>query len=263
MNDIHAFSTKAVTKKARPNLGRLARRLGAIAVFSALSLNTAVAAPLDLAAFAERLPEQGEVHLLLFNGEQSDGAMRLGWRREGAALQLFDRTQMPSAEVFEAYQASLDATSLQAQSVSIQFYSGLNTMHIDYDRVRDPAVLKRQISHPTSGSRQSDIALEMAPGTLLRAMSFVLPLVDTSPVGETISYVWFAPMAANPLQEVSLHVKEGGLVDSPEGAIEALRYELRGASPENDIYVSKETPRRLLKIDVLGTALQFRLPTSP
>ncbi|MBD8528214.1 hypothetical protein [Pseudomarimonas arenosa] len=239
---------------------KLTLALGAAAI---LAVGKVSAAPLDLESLAARLPDMGEIHLHMFKAEQADGYMRLGWKQDGQELHVFDRTMMPSAEIYEAFNARLDAASLQPKQVEIEFHSGLQTLKVDYRSASGNGVLSRELLSPVAEPKRSEAELELAPGVLLRAFSFLLPLVDDSAVGDTIEYTWFEPMSREPTAAVRLHVAEGGPVQAGDSALDTLRYELRGSSPENDIYVSKQTPRKVLRIDVLGTDLQFRAPATP
>lgn len=203
---------------------------------------------------AAALPETGEIHLALYNDGERDGFMRLGWRKAGDAIELYDRTMMPSGEVYESMRAELSATDLAPRSVEILFYQGPAILRIDagFDGARVTG--SRTVEQPQQGSRSQPLDLD-APNVLFRGTSFILPLVLPD-AGEPVTYDWYAALA-NAVGSVSLTAVDGGTIETPAGSFDTIRYELRGGSPENDIYVTRGPERRVVRIDVLGMPMQF------
>ena len=48
----------------------------------------------------DALGDPGEVHLILLNGGERDGFMRLGWFEQNGQIHIYDRTMMPSLEIY-------------------------------------------------------------------------------------------------------------------------------------------------------------------
>lgn len=210
----------------------------------------------DVARLAPLLPEQGEVHLGLFNGESADGFMRLGWLRDPEGLRLYDRTMMPSQEIYETMEARLALADWAPKNVRIRFHQGSAVLRIDARFENRVISGNRSVEQPGQPDRETPIAHDMEGDTLLRATAFLLPLVADTTEGAELAFPWYGPLG-DALQEVTLTARETAVIDTPAGAFEAIRFELRGGSPENDIFVTREAPRRIVRIDVLGQPLRF------
>ena len=264
------FHLRSPPARRRPVLGTGTRKLASsflalcLGVVSLVSISYSPRAlALDLQQIARRLPAQGEIHLLMFNADQPDGFMRLGWSKSADNFELFDRTMLPSAEVYETYSASLSPDNLHPKRVDIALHVGVRTHQIRLRIGAEQGELRRRALAPGVATRQSTEMVPVTEGTVLRALSFLIPLVDRSSPGETLEYTWLEPLSPQPLAKVSLRVMEGGNQETPAGEVDTLKYELRGAEPANDIFVSKREPRQIVRIDVLGSALNFRLPPAP
>ena len=213
-------------------------------------------AEFDAAAAASALPDQGEFHLAMFNNDEPDGFMRLGWHRAGEQLIVYDRTMMPSAEVYETYAALMSAVDFEPQSVAIRFHQGTATLNIEASFADGQISGERSVERIAQPIESTDFTMAGEEGTVLRVISFLLPLVlDTAP-GQAISYEWFSPLAGQ-ISTVTLTSSDGGEVVTPAGTFDTTRWELRGASPENDIYVARGESQRIVRIDVLGQPLKF------
>ena len=211
---------------------------------------------------ASRLSEAGEYHLALFNGETEDGYMRLGWYRSGDELVLYDRTMMPSAEVYETLRASMGAGDLSPRSVNIRFHQGTTTLLIDAGFDSEGVSGHRVVERIGNEPDKQEISAPVPDGALLRAITFVLPLVLDPEPGQVISYDWYAPLSGQ-VQSVTLTSESGGTIETPAGSFNTTRWALRGGFPENDIYVWYEGQPRVVRIDVIGQPLRFLAVKAP
>ncbi|NKB89467.1 MAG: hypothetical protein GKS06_14720 [Acidobacteria bacterium] len=236
--------------------------LVALGVCAALTVHAFSAAPVApwRTTAAAALPDSGLIHLGLFNSGEPDGFMRLGWHKRGDAIELFDRTMMPSLEIYETMEIELSAADLAPRTMAIRFHQGLTKMATDVTFEASRAVGTRSLATPGAAvdSRPVDIAL--TSGTLARAVSFILPLLMGDSIPANLEYVWYGLPG---LQTVSLRAAGVATVDTPAGTFETTRYELRGGSPENDIYVSTGPTPRVVRIDVLNEPLQFLAMAAP
>lgn len=210
----------------------------------------------SMAHLAAKLPQSGEIYLGLFNQEQPDGFMRLGWHHDGSDLLIYDRTMMPSMEIFETMEAAVSAKDFTPDSVSIRFHRGSAIMQIDTRLESSEVKGERQVRRPGEPADVNPVELGVPDAVMLRAVTFLLPLVMNQEPGTSLAYDWYAPMG-NAVQSVTLTARDGGAVETPAGSFDTVRYELRGGSPENDIYVSRGPDPRIVRIDVLGQPLQF------
>jgi len=217
--------------------------------------------PGEMTQLAGKLPGSGEVHLAMYNQEEPDGFMRLGWYREGEDLVLYDRTMMPSMEIYESMEARVSQDDFAPRSVSIQFHRGSAIMRIDAVLEENHVVGERAVERPGVATDTTPIELATPESTMLRAVTFLLPLLMGQEPNTALAYHWYAPLG-NAVQSVSLTATDGGTVETPAGAFDTVRYELRGGTPENDIYVSRGAEPRIVRIDVLGQPLQFLAPAT-
>lgn len=206
------------------------------------------------AAAAAALPESGQIHLGLFNNGERDGFMRLGWHRQGDAIEVFDRSMMPSLEIYETMEITLSAADLAPRSMSIRFHQGSTVMRTDLQFEAGKVVGSRSLSSPGAPTDTRPVDVDTPAGTLARAVSFILPLLMGHAVPANVDYTWYGMPG---LQAVSLRAADTVTVDTPAGSFEATRFELRGGSPENDIYVSVGDSPQVVRIDVLNEPLQF------
>lgn len=243
------------------NTLRLAISAATIAAILAMT-SPAVLAEWKAAQAAGKLPESGEYQLGLFNGDAADGFMRLGWYRDGDDLVVYDRTMMPSAEVYETLHATMSANDLTPKSVVIRFHQGTAILNIDAKlgdgKISGGRTVER-IAHP---AERSEIDTDLPEGALLRAVTFILPLVLGTEAGQEISYDWYGPLSGQ-VEQVTLSSSDGGEVETPAGVYATTRWELRGGMPENDIYVTRGENPQIVRIDVLGQPLQFLKTPNP
>jgi len=210
----------------------------------------------DASAAAQRLGDSGEIHLGLFNGEAADGFMRLGWNRNGDELVLYDRTMMPSGEIYETMEATMSANDLAPKAVAIRFHQGTAILNINANLGDGEMTGVRLVERTGQTVEQKEMAAELPPGTLLRAVTFVLPLVLGTSPGQEIAYPWFGPLGGQ-VESVTLTSSDGGEIETPAGTFTTTRWALRGGTPENDIYVTRGDNPRIVRIDVVGQPLRF------
>ena len=210
----------------------------------------------DAVTAAGQLASSGEIHLRMYNEERADGFMRLGWYREGNDLVLYDRTMMLSGEVYETMQARMSALDFTPSSVLIRFHQGTGVLNINVAFENGQASGLRVVERPGRESEAREMRVSVQPGTLLRALTFVLPLVLDPAPGQEISYPWLAPLGGE-VATVTLSSSDGGEIETPAGTFDTTLWQLRGGTPENDIYVSRGENPRIVRIDVLEQPLRF------
>mgnify|MGYP001357910239 CR=1 FL=1 len=207
---------------------------------------------------AARLPDTGELHMrLMFNGAE-DGFMRLGWQRRYGTIHVYDRSMLASGELYETMTVDMRDGDFYPVSASIRFHQQAAIMTVDTEISEGRATGLRALLVPLQGEQEAPVDLDIPDGTLPRAATFILAPYLALSAGDAVSYDWYAPMA-NAVATVTVTAFEGGAVDTPAGRYEeTLRLELRGASPENDIYVSDG---EIVRIDIVGQDMSFlRLP---
>ncbi len=215
----------------------------------------------DLASeIAEALPDSGEIHLGMYTAGKRDGHMRLGWRRSDDGILIYDRTMLPSAEVFETMRVELTPT-LEMSTVSVVFHQGTAVMSVELKAAENKISGKRSVQ-TLEGKSDTDVTVDLKPGTLARPLTFIWPSVIDRKAGDEVRYQWYG-LLQNQKADITVSVTDGGTVETPAGSFETLRYEVRGGAPDNDIFVSRGADRRIVRIDVLGSPIQFLALPSP
>ncbi|WP_299321338.1 hypothetical protein [Parasphingopyxis sp.] len=203
---------------------------------------------------AAALPERGEFFLGLFNDGERDGFMRLGWIKQEDGVILYDRTMMPSTEVYETLAFNL-APDLQFETIHLEFHRGTSYMNLDLEFADGRATGNRVIL------RLEDVEVQpvdeaIPEGTLPRPIAFIMPLVMGEEEGVQESFHWYGPLG-NAFADVTVTAYPGGMIDTPAGRFDTVRYEIRGGTPDNDVYVTRGDDRRVVRIDVIGQDVQF------
>lgn len=83
-------------------------------------------------------------------------------------------------------------------------------------------------------------------------MPLVLPETD----GSETAFRWYGPLG-NAFADVTITARPGGMIETPAGSFDTIRYEIRGGTPDNDVYVTRGEERRVVRIDVIGQDMQF------
>lgn len=230
-------------------------KTGTMAVCAALALSAQAGAQDDWRAeAAARLPDTGEMNLQFINAGEVDGYMRLGWRRNGDRIEMFDRTMMMSADIFESMTAAMRDGDFAPLETLILWHQESAVMTLDTLASDGQVTGTQSVLRPLSGEQSAPVALDLPDGTMPRAATFVLaPFMGLEP-GESVTYDWYAVMASS-VATVTVTAFEGGAVETPAGVyVDTLRLEVRGTQPENDIYVSGG---EVVRIDVVGRDMTF------
>lgn len=205
------------------------------------------------------LPPVGEMHLQLINNDQADGFMRLGWARddENGTIRFYDRTMMASLEIYETMGGSIHADTLAPIDVAIRFHQQSAILSIEASAQDGVMIGGRTLTQPFVGQQSAEINTPISDGMVMRAAVFFLSQTLPLDAGDSIGFDWFSSLAGEP-GTVTITAFDGGRIDTIAGAFDTLRLELRGASPENDIYVTdNDGLRQVVRIDVVGQPMRF------
>ncbi len=203
---------------------------------------------------ASALADRGEFFLGLFNGGERDGFMRLGWIKTEDGVILYDRTMMPSAEVYETLAFNL-TPSLEFDTVHLEFHRGTTYMNLDLE-FADGRMTGNRVILRLEDVETHPVDAEVPAGTLPRPVAFLMPLVMGEAEGTAESFHWYGPLG-NAFADVTVTAYPGGEISTPAGDFDTIRYEIRGGLPDNDVYVTRGDNRRVVRIDVVGQDMQF------
>ncbi|GJL97009.1 MAG: hypothetical protein DHS20C06_08260 [Hyphobacterium sp.] len=212
------------------------------------------------------LPPSGELHLQFIVADEADGFMRLGWTRNEAegTLEFYDRTMWGAQEIYETMEGAIDAETLAPLNVSVRFHHGNTIMSVDASALDGHMVGARNMMQPNGGTQSADINVPISDGMVMRAAVFLLAQTLPLDVGESVSFDWFASMGGN-AGTVSITAAEAVTIEAGATIYDTIRLELRGESPENDIFVTDTAGiRQVVRINVLGQPMHFEaFPASP
>jgi hypothetical protein len=204
---------------------------------------------------ADETLAQGAMHLgLFFNGER-DGFMRFGWSVEGDELTIWDRSLWSSAEVYESYHGEIALADFAPREVAVTLYQQAGILTVDAAFQPGRATGEMAIEHPDRAPSSQAVDAELPDGAVLRATLFLIAATTPLELGEQVALSWYASLGGA-VAEVTLSAVEEVEVETPAGLFRTRRLELRGGSPNNDIFVDIQTGR-IVRIDVVGVDMRF------
>lgn len=231
-----------------------------IAISFAIGLSVPALAQDDWRSQAvDALPPIGEMHLQFLVNDQPDGFMRMGWIKdeEAGVLVFYDRTMFASQEIYETLGGSMDLATLTPIDIAIRFHQ--QSAILSVEGAVENGVMRggRAIVTPGQPQQAEGMEVPLTDGMIMRGAVFFLAQSLPLDIGESISFDWFAPLAGS-ASTVTITAAEGGEITTIAGTFETIRLEIRGGSPDNDIYVtSNDGLRQIVRIDVVGQPMRF------
>lgn len=174
---------------------------------------------------------------------------------------------LTETSVLEQYQVNaVNQTTLAADGLQPLAFRGTGTMFgrpVDIDvRWQDQKVTGKSLFPRAQGQPQGAIAIdrEWPGGTLERTSVFFL--VNAMPVAERKkwSFRWYNTYDDS-LTEIDAAVTGSEEVTVPAGTFDTWRVELRGGQPSQVVYIAKQEPRQMVRIEVVDSPWTYeRLP---
>lgn len=191
--------------------------------------------------------------MVLINDGVEAGGMSYGWTKKGDTYVIADRSEM-QPDILETAKGVIDANTLLPKSIVIDFALSGGTMDFDLawegDHRTGTIVTNRNGEEKT---HTIDTKEESAPIRL--AVVGMVAAFDIDDTFET-SLPWFNTLA-NKTETITLKTIGTETVEAPAGIFETYKVAVRGGNPENNVYVTKSLPRKIVKIDVLGRPMYF------
>lgn len=182
--------------------------------------------------------------------------------RRADSLVYIEETVIAAAGLRQKTSVRLDPSSLRVLSVERTGSAGGQALdgRVDYrgDRVRG----RVQVPDPRAGTpRVVELDTSLAAGTVDE--SAFQPLVAALPLTEGAAFSLQVFEAAEKRTR-TLSVRVAGTTDLtvPAGSFSAYKVEVSGTPQPFVFYVSREPPRRLVKIEIVGQPLTFELAAS-
>ena len=183
------------------------------------------------------------------------GAMEYGWTRIGDRYLVEYRTHM-APNILETASALIDGHTYLPHNVAIKYTRGDNLMNVDLrwvDGVRQGQIMRRNLGEDERVDEihhadDNDAPLRMSVFGLVTA----LPLKDRF----AAKLNWYNAIE-NRTEQIDVRTNGRARVKVPAGVYDTYRVEVRGASPENIMYVSMKKPRQIIRVDMLGRDTYF------
>jgi hypothetical protein len=128
--------------------------------------------------------------------------------------------------------------------------------HLTYaaGRVKGRSVTPQQSGTPTTTDLDTTVVAGTYDDNALSTIATALPLT----AGQTFNLTVFES-GKNRSSIMQIKVSDGGAVTVPAGTFQTLRLEISGGQVPIVLSVAKDTPRRIVKIEVVGAPLMFEL----
>ena len=194
-----------------------------------------------------------EMKLVLMNEGKEAGRMVYAWRKEGDTYVINDLTEM-KPNIFETAVGVIDAKTFQPLSMDIDFAIGAAKMIVDLDWDGDHVTGTRTISRPEQVDKvtKSDAKVTAPLRLSIFGLISALPLRE----GYEVSLPWYNVMGGVQ-EDIRLVTVGSEIIETPAGTFDTFKVEIKGATPENIVYVTKSLPHKTVRIDVVGQPMMF------
>ena len=175
------------------------------------------------------------------------------------ALTYTEETQIPAVGLAQRTTVVLDPRTLAVRSVEQTGSGAGQAMETHLRYVAGRVSGRAQTPDPRAGSpKVVDVDTVLAEGTT--DINAFQPLVAALALAEGAEFAVKAFEAAeNAVRSLSVKVTETADITVPAGTFSVFRVEVSGAAQPFVFYVTRESPRRLVKIEVVGQPLGFEL----
>ncbi len=242
---------------------RLYDRLKAIAPVRIEDLDGHPLAPADLMAKAGPLPldaaqlvARSDSFVVLLQGKPF-GARTTTVRRSADSL-VFDETFILGAAGKQQLTVVLDPTDLSVKRVDQTGTAGgqPNEVHLAYSagRVKGTAVVPQQSGTPQTLAIDTTIPAATYDDHAIEVIVPALPLASGKSFGVNV----FSSGDAS-AKVITVKVVGEDSVTVPAGTFRVFKVEVSGGETPALLYVSRDAPRRIVKLGIVGTPLVFEL----
>ncbi len=192
-----------------------------------------------------------------FHQGEVAGSMKLSTEFKDDKLIVSDTTIVPKFDIEETATAVLNAKSLDHESLTMTGH--FSTFTVDVSLNYGPSRLKGYSIFPRSREDFGELEIdhELPKGAIARVVLFALVPALPFEKGSLFSVT----MSKNDGSFVPIRIEVGELeqVEVRAGSFQARAVKLLGDSVEQAFYVTDETPRRTVKIDVINSPWRYEL----
>jgi zinc protease len=190
--------------------------------------------------------------------ERPMGAMVTRWNVTNDSISYFEDTQIAGGQVQQTTTIRLNPADLSVTTVDQTGHQGPQQAetHLTYaaGRVKGSSIAAQESGPPTTTA----IDTAIAPGTYDdNAMNTVIQALPLEP-GKTFNVGVFES-GQNRTAVMQIKVSDGGAVTVPAGTFQTYRLDIAGGQVPIVMSVSKETPRRIVRIELIGVSFVAEL----
>jgi hypothetical protein len=218
----------------------------------------ALAAPAAAATFdaAQLTPRRDSLQVMIQGNPM--GAQTLEVTTEGDAIVVVERTTIPLMGMTQETRMVLDGGTLALRSVDQTGQVGPLAAETHLVVADGRITGRAQTPQPGGQAKVTDVDTVFAAGTLesnqLSAVVPALPLADGAAF--TLNVLSGSDASLKPYQ---LRVQAGAPVTVPAGTFEVFKVSLTGGPVPLVLYVTQATPRRTVRIEVVGQPFVLEL----
>jgi predicted Zn-dependent peptidase len=218
----------------------------------------ALAAPAAAATFdaAQLTPRRDSLQVMIQGNPM--GAQTLEVTTEGDAIVVVERTTIPLMGMTQETRMVLDGGTLALRSVDQTGQVGPQAAETHLVVADGRITGRAQTPQPGGQAKVTDVDTVFAAGTLesnqLSAVVPALPLADGAAF--TLNVLSGSDASLKPYQ---LRVQAGAPVTVPAGTFEVFKVSLTGGPVPLVLYVTQATPRRTVRIEVVGQPFVLEL----
>lgn len=192
---------------------------------------------------------------MLFEGN-AVGTAVYDVERTGDGWVLTETTEVPDFEVsaVSRVETTADLRPLRFTSDGTMFGGSLE-IAVDFvdGHARGASVYPR-----SSGPERIDLDAVLPPGTLERTQLFFLIAALPHAEGSIHELVWYDTYFGQ-IQEIVAAATQAERIEVPVGTFDTWRVELRGGTPSQVVWVTRQAPHRLVRIEVVGQPWVYEL----
>lgn len=202
----------------------------------------------------------GERTFAVVNDGEPAGMIEVHSRfTEGGEYVIYDHSASQLLGVDEEIMMVLDGQTFAPQRVQVHGRMGQNYVDFNWKWTDWHVDGRAEIYNFDSGAlTHHAIERAMPEGTLTRGTVLFLANAMPLELGERIELNWFNSQNGQ-IKPIVLTVVGSEQVTVPAGTFDTFKVTQEGGQPGNTLYITKDRPRRIVRFDVTGTAMQLLL----
>ena len=187
---------------------------------------------------------------------ESLGAMTISTQEIADTLRLEVYTEIQGMNIRQNSITNLNLNSFAPFSHIVK--GSIGDSPIDIQLLWDKDHVRGNNLFPGNNSMQKSVDRILPSGTLERFS--VLALMQAFPMDTALitRFHWYNTLEEI-VREVSVTISDGGALEVPAGSFPVFKAEIEGDDPAQILFISKDHPRKIIRIEVVGLPWRFDL----